>query len=279
MGNLDDLSVDDLAERLVAIAQRARKLSDEDAGVVLHEMLQEVRTAADSASGEALALLEVAEAFLRALARSDLGKAELALRRLMVEQAETAEAVFSELIDSRHVSVAEIDRLEPDVRARFEALFELGVLRRKADATFDLRPSMRALARDLLEPAVIRMWRRVQNARAVAGASHMREDQAAYFVASQLAVTTQQARSFLRTDPVVGTVPAAFVAEDFGDRMPVPRIVYRRPTRALQAPESLDVEDQVAAPVVAAKARPQQSEGAAADVLSSIAARAQEALN
>jgi hypothetical protein len=279
MGSLAELSVDELAERLVTLAQHARKLSGEDASVVLHEMLAEVRNAADAASGEVLALLEVAEAFLRTLARSDLGKAELALRRFVVDHGEIAESVFSQLVDLRNVPLAEIEKLEPAVRARFDVLFELGVLRRKVDGNFDLRPSMRALARDLLEPEVIRMWRRVQKARAFAGASRMKEVQAAHFLASQLAVTAQQAGSFLKTDPVVGMRSNDASAEGDADRLPVCRVVYRRATRARIVSDQLGTADAAELPVVAAIERHQQSDEAPGDVLRSIVAQPQETLN
>lgn len=276
MRNLAELSVDELAERLVEFAQRARKLSGEDASV-FHEMLTEVRTAADAASGGVLLLLEVAEAFLRTLAHSDLGKGELALRRFVVDHQEIAESMLGQLVDARHLPVGDIETLEPNVRARVDLLFELGVLRRKVDGNFDLRPSMRALARDLLEPEVLRMWRRVQKARVVAQASGLKENLAAHYLASQLAVTEQQARSFLSTDPVSSFRLNDAPVEGRADQLPFHRVVYVRPS-GMQSDQP-KARNGPSIPVVAPLEHDQQSRETPGKLLSSILAQSQETLN
>ena len=77
MQRLHELSLPDLTERLIDIAQKARRHAEEGEVVALHDLLAEVRESADEASGPACSLLQVAEAHLRAIARSDLGPASL----------------------------------------------------------------------------------------------------------------------------------------------------------------------------------------------------------
>ena len=198
---LADLDFEALATRVVAVAQRARKLAVESDVVQLHDLVEEMREAANNANGERLALLEVAEAFLRAMARSDLGRSELALRRMFSEHPEIAEALFTRLLKPL-VKVTEDELLTSsgEARDRIKELIELGVLRREAKL-FDLRPSLRPLARELLEPAALRMWRRVSETRMRIGAAQMRVPEASAYLAAQLGITPRQASMHLDAYP------------------------------------------------------------------------------
>ena len=162
--DLLSLDPDGLAERLVGIAQEARELVAEGQIEDLADLLDQVRAAADRATGSALALLEVAEAFLRAIAQTNLGKPEIALRFFA---AEVAPAVLSILGDGGALGAAAIDELGDGARA----LIAVGALRRRGADRYDLRPSLRVLARHLARPAPQRVWPRVFAARAIGRAN------------------------------------------------------------------------------------------------------------
>ena len=198
---LADLDFDALAEQLVAIAQRARKHAREGDVVQLQDLLDEVRRSAGAAAGERLALLEVAEAFLRALVRSDLGRSEIALRRFFAEHPDLAETLFARLLKPASIAEADLFQLAGDARREVDELVDLGVLRRNA-RTFDLRPSMRSIARDLLEPAAFRLWRRVEDARGQLALAQTKPEQAAFSMAAQLGITQPQADAHLAAYPL-----------------------------------------------------------------------------
>lgn len=200
--DLLDLEQDELAERLVGIAQEARRLVEQDKTVELADLLGRVRAAANQATGPALDLLEVAEAFLRTLARSDLGKTEIALRRFAASQPDGAAAFLAPLIEGATVGADAVETLGDLGRG----LVEVGALRAVASDRFDLRPSLRGLARDLVEPAPFRMWRRVGAARAVAGLGKMSVEHAAGYLSSEFGVTQHQAEQHLRRAPLTGSV-------------------------------------------------------------------------
>jgi hypothetical protein len=206
---LATLTTDALAEHLLGVARRARKLAVEGDVIGLHDLLEGVRLAADDASGERLALLEVAEAFLRALARADLGRSEIALRRLFAEQPHVAEAIATRLLKAGvQLSEDELMGLAGEGRTRVLELIELGVFRRVGKA-FDLRPALRPLARDLLEPVVLRMWRRVHEARAQIGYAGRKPEEATAILSAQLGITQRQAEAHFATHPLTQSTSVA----------------------------------------------------------------------
>jgi hypothetical protein len=186
-----------LAEELTGLAQAARRHAVEGNVVALHGLLERVRLAADSAAGDRLLMLSVAEAFLRALARSDLGRSELVLRRFFVEHAEQAEVLFSALLARGQVTRAEVDETPGS-----KELIDVGVLRVLKTGAVDIRPSARALARELVSPAPLRWWEKVEHARVVTAASKLDKVGAAAFLASQLGVTEPEAARHLRAHPL-----------------------------------------------------------------------------
>lgn len=198
---LAELDIDILAEHLVAMAQQARKLATEGTVVELHDLLQQVHESARTAGGEQLALLEVAEAFLRALARSDLGRSELALRRLFAQHPDPAEELFTRLLEPASISEEDLFEMVGHARASVEMLIELGVLRRNG-RVFDLSPSMRPIARELVEPAAFRMWRQVNEARSQIALARMKQPAAEGHLSAHLGITRQQAAAHLRAHPL-----------------------------------------------------------------------------
>jgi hypothetical protein len=203
--NLADLDFDALAAQMVAIAQHGRKLAVEGDVVQLHDLLEEVRVAANAAGGERLALLEVAEAFLRAMARSDLGRSELALRRMFAEHPEISEALFTRLLKPATLMEEELLDKTGEARGQIQELIDLGVLRR-VGKMFDVRPSLRTLARDLLEPAAFRMWRRVNDTRAEIQRAKMKPPEASGHLAAKLGITMVQASAHLESHPIRQTL-------------------------------------------------------------------------
>lgn len=200
--------LEEVADELVAIAQRARQLAVDGHVVALHGLLEDVRRRADSAQGAELLLLEVGEAFLRALARSDLGRSELALRRFVVEHPEASEKFLAALLVERRFQKQDLDRLESAVKAAVLELVEVGVLRElDGGAAIDLRPSVRGLVRDLISPPAFRLWHRVQQIRTRLVREGVQGDAAAQLLASELGVTVPEARQHLSGAPVATRVP------------------------------------------------------------------------
>lgn len=200
MENLHELAPADLTERLLAVAREARLAMQSDDPLVLHDLLVAVRRGADAAEGEQAELLQIAEAFLRALARSDLGRTEVALRRFVVREPEGAEELLVPLASGTSVSSEEAHRLAGE---SFEGLVEVGALRVLPGDRVDLRPALRGLARDLVEPLALRMWRRVRDARAVVSQpTFKRSEERAAFLSGQLGITRDQAMRHLRTAPL-----------------------------------------------------------------------------
>lgn len=215
--DLVGLELGALAERLVAIAQEARTLVDRERTVELADILERVRTAANRAEGPALDLLEVAEAFLRTLSRSNLGKAEIALRRFAASQSDGAVVFLSPLVDGASVRAAVVHALGDAA----QPLVEVGALRVLENGRrYDLRPSLRNAARDLVEPAPFRIWRRLDAARGAAALGRMSPGDAAAYLSSQFGVTQQQAEQHLRRAPLTGAQarqPIAVPPHQVGD--------------------------------------------------------------
>ncbi len=124
-----DLGLHALAERLLKLADEAR--ADAVAGDVLAlgAMRDALRAASDGASGASLSLLEVAAAFVEALARTDLSPAELAVRAFCVRHPEDAATIFGALLADDHLDARELARLSADVRAHVAVLVDRGVVR------------------------------------------------------------------------------------------------------------------------------------------------------
>lgn len=223
--DLHQLDVDDLAEKLVEFAQLARKLVDRGQVLEVADLLSSVRAAADGSIGPKLALLEVAEAFLRTLSRSDLGKTEVALRRFAVSQPDGGASILGPLASGSSIEANAVKAL-----GRIgQELIDVGALRVLDGGRCDLRPSLRALARDLVEPAAFRMWRRVNEARGMVGLGRMKGEQAAAYIASEFGVTQQQAEQHLKHSPLVGEETHQPTIVPTQERKAL-RVVYSRAT-------------------------------------------------
>jgi hypothetical protein len=225
----DLLALDDdgLAEHLTALALRARRLAADGDVVGLHAALDAVRAAGDRATGHALALLGVAEEFLRALARSDLGRSEMAIRRLFASDPACAGAIFSRLLRNGSIAVEDLAEIGSQAQREVDALVHHGVLHAD-DKVCRLVPSFRALVQDLLEPPVLRMWRYVQEARSAAIASGLGRNESTTLLAAKLALTGPQVERHLDRFPLDAR-PSGWSQGQEAQRSPQVSRAIRRP--------------------------------------------------
>lgn len=193
---------EDLAEALVERAGLARRYALEDNVVGLQDLVAEIRGAAAKAQGVPLLLLEVAEAFVAALARTGLGRIELELRRFVVEQPDEAERLLATLLGRGQISRAERQQLEPRTLDWVVKLLQVGTLRELPHGGLDLRPSVRALANDLLSPPPFRMWRQVQAWRHSAVDRRLANGDAISDLAAQFGVSEREAERYLGSNPL-----------------------------------------------------------------------------
>lgn len=205
MAKLDlsaEMQPDELGELLVGFAQQARRLAQQGDVARLHQMLSSVRAAADEAAGEQLRLLELAESFLRAIARSDLGRTEVELRRFVLEHADNAGAFLRALLERGWVTQEDFEGLPHVARDAAQALQQVGALRGLPHGRWDIRPSLRGVARDLVSPPALRMWERVESVRAQASRDALNAQKAAELLASSLGITEKESLRHLSQHPL-----------------------------------------------------------------------------
>lgn len=200
--DLLEMTCDELAEHFVSIAQKTRLLDRDEAMFPVHlqEALITTRQAANKATGANRALLEVAEAFLRTMLRSDLEVGEIALRRFVDQQPTDAESLLGRLERTRS---AKLSDLATNTRAHVDMLVRDGVIRQLLGGRIDIWPPLRQLASELLEPPSLQMWRRVQEARERFSTLSAIPTDATSRFATELAITLRQAQRFLRKSPIL----------------------------------------------------------------------------
>lgn len=200
---LADLDVRNLAEALVTIAREVRRAVPAGDHATITQAFHEVRSAADVAAGEQGLLLQVAEAFLRAMANADLGVAEVALRRFVNDHGAQGTSVLTHAASTSGLSRSAQSQFDDEVRAGLAELVKVGALRTLKDGRLDVRPSLRGVVRDLVEPLAFRLWARVEEARAHAAYQPpSRHDTSAVIVASRVGVSERQASDHLRVHPL-----------------------------------------------------------------------------
>ena len=191
-----EIGIPELTQRLIGAVRDAQRLAIEGNDVDLYELFERVRAAADEATGTRYELLQLAEAALRTAARTDLGRAELALREFFARHPVEAEEVFTTLLKPGSFKSSSAERLHHDVAERLKALTRVGVLSVSATG-YELRGAYRALARDLNEPTVLRMWRFVEQCRQQISASKLDDDGRAAYLSSRLCINLPQAQRFV----------------------------------------------------------------------------------
>lgn len=240
--HLAALELRELADALAAMAKRARAHAEDQDVVQLHGMLEEVRAAADVATKERRALLDTAESFLRALARTDLGKREVALRKFFVEHADEAEPFLTKLLRPQPVGERDFGRMPEAARVAALSLADCGVIRRGQRETYYLVPALRPVAKDLVEPVAFRLWRRVERCRASISFAGMNDFTASAYLATQCGVTAQQAGRFLTNNPVQPGSAAEPSSHGLGGRETV-TVLYRDEQVRVEVPSDADRPD------------------------------------
>ena len=217
-GSLAALELPALAESLVTISREVRRAVASGDQATIARVLDEVRSAADVAAGERGLLLQVAEAFLRAMANTDLGVAERAVRTFVSSHGSHATSLLAHAVSSAGIPAAVVEKTAANVRADLQLLVRVGALRQLHDGRLDVRPSLRGVVRDLIEPLAFRLWSRVEEARAHAAYQERGRDTAAVIIATRVGVSERQAEDHLRSHPLTiqvaaqgGSVPAGLV--------------------------------------------------------------------
>jgi|APLak6261679142_1056127.scaffolds.fasta_scaffold00004_18 hypothetical protein len=185
-----------LRDWLTERAQEARSWLVAEEYDRLRELLVLVREAADFASGTALSLLEVAEAYIAPLGGRHFGHRELQVQRfLRIGQA--AEDLLNELL--RKPMLVDVNRLSIELRSGVETLLREGVLLRDT-AGVSIAPGMLGPVRELLSPPAFRMWSTVQGARQEC--ANQDPTSAALLIAGRVGVTVEEAKRFLAQFPL-----------------------------------------------------------------------------
>jgi hypothetical protein len=201
--HLLELDTAALTQRLIEAVRGARRMAQEGDDVALHELLETVRSAADVAKGTQYELLQLAEAALRTAARTDLGRTELAMREFFTKHPSDADEIFSVLLQPAPVPPGRVDRRGPDVRSDLEKLVQVGVLSNGPEGLV-LRAAHRALARELHEPTVLRMWRLVDECLKQIKVSRLDEDGSSGLLSARLGISEPQARRFVAREGAHG---------------------------------------------------------------------------
>jgi hypothetical protein len=182
-----------LAEKLVAIAQ------DVTEPLAVLDALDRVREIANTAKGERRALAEVAEAFLRVLARGHAGREALAVHRFLKSHPKTGHGFLRETLTTSGLFAEELkdgERL---------ALIDSGVLTQRGErlsASLHVTQRARVLVRDASDPLLFRLWTHVESARAEAINECLDDDEAVEVIAGRLGCTLAEARDHLHRWPL-----------------------------------------------------------------------------
>lgn len=203
---LASLDPDRLCEHLVQLAGDAKRCAMEGDVGWIHRHLENITAAAATASGEQLRLLEVTEAFLSGMARTDLGRREVALHVFFTRHTREADALFARLLEPSPLRPADMEGLAEDVQKDMAELLKVGVLRQEGE-DIGLSPAMVANALELREPAAFRMWLQVERCRKEIGSAESAPEERARYLASQLGITEEQARRHLERYPPPAHAP------------------------------------------------------------------------
>lgn len=247
---LANLELPQVVERLVALAKETRRAVAAGDYATVARILDEVREAADLGTGDTTLVLQVAEAFLRAVANADLGTSEKALRAFATRHGSISSQLLAQAA-SVGIPPAVVVALDHSVRGDLDDLVNVGALRRLSDERIDVRPSLRGVVRDLVEPLAFRLWSRVQEARAHAAYQRHGGPTAAAIIASQVGVAERQAEEHLRIHPL----SPQGIEQGARREKPIRSVVFSRREKWLRKvfPETPDAAETTVLPPVAAQ--------------------------
>lgn len=222
--DLVQLDASALTEWLVGEAQAARAAALQGDADRLRGLVDRLRAAARELGGERLRLVEVAEAYVRLLGRTDLSPAERALRAFLKEQRDDAEWVCQRWLQPALVAEGDVTSRAGGLAVELARLVDAGVAERTRQGWL-LRPAHRALVLDLVEPIAFRLWRQVEEARRRIRDMQMNKPAATEYLAGTFGVDEQQAGMFFARagfDQPTGIVAPAVVGA---------RALYEHPLR------------------------------------------------
>jgi hypothetical protein len=195
-----------LRDKLLEVLEEVGQAKGEGRYETLNDWLTWLHAQADEAEGWPLALIEVALQAAETLAGTSLPPEEMALRTFVERGGEVALGLLERLARFEVVAQTERQTLPAEDLPLWEKLEELGVVILAAGG-FALNRRSHALARDLVEPPVLKAWRHVQECRGqMASATPALEDgAAARFMEVKIGLTPGQARAHLRRYPLAPT--------------------------------------------------------------------------
>jgi len=192
---------DALVEKLLQIAKR---LKSEDGGadpIAAIEALREVREIADSSAGTLRALAEVAEGFLRVIARGEGSDRAMAVYRFIREcdaDDGRARATLRSVLSAHGLGIV----INGEAAPSFLDLFKTAVLVKGSDDKYRVMPSVRRMVQNAVDPLHFRMWQWVEDARDEVGRrEHNRKDNAK-ILAGKIGCTVDEARDYLQRFPL-----------------------------------------------------------------------------
>jgi hypothetical protein len=193
------LDTDGLTEWLVGAARELRNAVAERNDAAVAETLRLVRNAGMRASGPTVALLDVAEAFLKLLGRGNDDPRAMAVHRFLASDSIKASRVLDRLLQREALASTDLAGLPAAVAEGIQSLVDVGVLKVTTRGHV-IVPQAFSVVTDVFDPLAFRHWRRVDQARSSAMGLNA-EDRSTY-LASALAVTPQQAQRFLQQSPL-----------------------------------------------------------------------------
>jgi hypothetical protein len=144
-------------------------------------------------SGWPLVAVEVALAAVEQLAGSGMPPQEIAIREFLERSPDEALALFEPLLSRGRLTATEQARLPPSVGPQVARLLDLGVLG-SAEGTLTLAARWSALARELVDPPVMRGWRLVEQAREHLEREQLSPAAALAYLEAALGLTRAQAQ-------------------------------------------------------------------------------------
>lgn len=203
-----------LATWLINRARDARAMLLSEDYVGLKNLLNTLSVASGFATGAQRDLLEVAEAFVKPLGASHLGRREIAVRTFLREQSVQGETFLATLLEKGGIAKTAFERFPDGLLEGTRPLFEAGVLV-QIESRCVLSSGATGIVKDLLEPPALRFWAAVERARLAAQRRPPLE--AAQIVAAQTGVLTDEAARFLRAHPLAAKAPRRH--STLGDRV------------------------------------------------------------
>lgn len=189
-----------LRDRLLQVLEEASRARAEGQYESLGKLVGWLREQRDQAEGWSLALIEVALRAVEATAGTSLPPEELALRAFVEDAEATGLGLLERLASPEVVSREDKETLGEGELALWQRLEDLGVITPTAKGYALSRRSF-ALARELVEPAILRSWRRVEECRGQIAYQRLDPASSQRLLEVRLGLSAGQAKQHLRRHP------------------------------------------------------------------------------